>query len=87
MQTNNCALDVSYQKTAKKIFNILGTKIRFKSEEETDIIAFEFLGVIWDYNVVDIKQTSHYIDISCKKYIHHLCHSHGWEDNNNKIPS
>ena len=57
------------KKTADNIFNIIGTKIRFKFEEEKVIFSFEFLGIIHDYNGVDIKQTSHYIDMSFENYI------------------
>ena len=49
------------------------------------ILPFESLGVVKDYNGVDIKQTSHYIGMSCENYIHRLARTHGWEldDNNN----
>ena len=40
-----------------------------------------FLGVVNNYNGVDIKQTSRYIEMSYQKYIHCLCKSHGWELN------
>lgn len=40
--------------------------MRFKYEEEKVIIPFEFLGIIRDYNSVDIKQTSNYNDMSCE---------------------
>ena len=46
--------------------------MRFKGEEEKGVITFEFLGVICDYNGVDIKQISHYIYMSCETYIKHL---------------
>ena len=65
----------------KNIFNIIGEKMRFPSEKEKSIIPFEFLGIVNDYNGVDIKQTSHYIEMSCQNYIHCLCKSHGWEMN------
>ena len=48
----------------------------FNDEEEKGIIPFEFLGVIFDYNGVDIKQTSHYINMSCESYIKCLTKSH-----------
>lgn len=41
----------------------------YPSEEKKDIVLFEFLGVLKDYNCVDIKQTSYYIDMSCESYI------------------
>ena len=39
----------------------------------------EFLGVVNDYNGVEIKQTPYYIEISCKNYITRLLRSHSWE--------
>ena len=43
--------------------------MRFTLEEKKGIVPFEFLGVVKDCNGVDIKQTSHYIDMSCESYI------------------
>ena len=57
------------EKTTKDIFNIIGEKMSFPSEKEEGIIPFEYLGVIKEYNIVDIKQTSHYIEIYCENYI------------------
>ena len=48
----------------------------FKDEEEKGIIPFEFLGVNFDYNGVDIKQISHYIVMSCERYINCIAKSH-----------
>ena len=73
------------KKTARNIFKILETKMRFKPEEEKGIIPFEFLRVVCDFNGVDIKQTSHCIDMSCETYIHHLSKSYVWETE--KTPS
>ena len=65
------------EKTAKDIFNIIGTKMSFASEKKKGIVLFEFLGVVKDYNGVDIKQTSHYIEMSCENYIQCLARTHG----------
>ena len=40
----------------------------------------EFLGVVNDYNGVEIKQTPYYIEMSCKNYITRLLRSHSWEN-------
>ena len=40
---------------------------------------FEYLGIVKDYNGVDIKQTSHYIDMSCESYIKRLYKSYDWD--------
>ena len=51
----------------------------FASERKKGIVPFEFLGVVNDYNGVDIKQVSHYLEMSCENYIHCLARTHGWE--------
>ena len=83
---DDCLLMCKDEKTAKDIFNIIGTKMSFASEKKKGIVSFEFLGVVKDCNEVDIKQTSHYLGMSCENYIYWLARTHGWEladDNNN----
>ena len=79
-QIDNCSCVCCDQKTTEKVFNTIARKIRFKLEEENGIIPFEFLGVICDYNDVDIKKTSHCIDMSCENYIQQLCRSYDLEN-------
>ena len=67
-QINNCIAQTKLKETAKNIFNIIGTKMRFASKEKKGIILFEYLGIVKDYNGVDIKQTLNYIDMSCERY-------------------
>ena len=76
---DDCIISCKSEQMARNIFNIIGEKMRFPSEKEKGIIHFEFLGVVNDYNGVDIKQTSHYIEMSCQNYIHCLCKSHEWD--------
>ena len=75
---DDCCVLSKDKKTTKDIFNIIGTKMSFASEKKKGIVPFEFLGVVKDYNGVDIKQTSHYIEMSCENYIHRLARTHGW---------
>lgn len=70
---DNCMLLYKEEKTVKNILNIIDKKIRFATEKEKCIIIFEFRGVVNDYNDVDIKQTSFYIEISCECYIKQAC--------------
>ena len=74
---DDCCILSKDEKTAKDIFNIIGTKMSFVSEKKKGIVPFEFLGVVKDYNGVDIKQTSHYIEMSYENYIHCLSRTHG----------
>ena len=54
-QVDDCLCSCIHEKTARDIFITIGTKMRFASEEKKTIIPFEFLGVVKDYNGVDIK--------------------------------
>ena len=78
-QIDDCLCQLKWEETAKNIFNIIGNKMSYPSEEKKDIVLFEFLGVLKDYNCVDIKQTSYYIDMSCESYIKWLWKSRDWE--------
>ena len=68
---------ITSEKAARDLFNDIGVKIQFLSEKQDRTIPFEFLGVISDYNGVDIIQTPDYIEMSCKNYILRLLKSHG----------
>ena len=59
--------------------------MQFDTEREQGIVPMEFLGIVNDYNGVEIKQTPYYIEMSCKNYINRFLWSHGWEkeDKNN----
>ena len=74
---DDCIISCTNEKTARNIFNIIGEKMQFQREKEKGIIPFEFLGIVNDHNGVDIKQNSHYIEMSCQNYIQRLCKSHG----------
>ena len=78
-QINDCIAQTKREERAKNNFNITGTKMRFASKEKKRIIPFEYLGIEKDYNGVDIKQTSHYIGVSCESYIKRLYKSHDWD--------
>ena len=57
----------------------MGKKIQFPSEVEQGIAPFEFLGIVKDYNGVDITQTPNYMEMLCKNYISRLLKSNGWD--------
>ena len=69
----------SEKATRDDLFNNIGMKIQFPSEVEANIISFEFLGVIKDYNGVNIIQTLDYIKMSSQNYIIRLLKSYGWD--------
>ena len=62
-------LGTTNEKDAKDLFNDIGMKIQFPSEVEANIVPFEFLGIVKDYNGVDIIQTPDYIEMSSQSYI------------------
>ena len=47
-----CTVCTDKQNT-KNIYNLIGTKIQFKSEQEKGDIPFEYLGLIKYYNGTD----------------------------------
>ena len=70
-------LGTTSKKAMKDLFNDIGVKIQFPSEFETNIIPFEFSGVVKDYNGVNIIQTLDYIEMSSQSYI--ILKSQGWD--------
>ena len=46
---------------------------------EQGIIPFEFLGIVKDYNGLDITQTPNYVEILWKNCIARFLKSHGWD--------
>ena len=67
------------KKATRVLLNDIGIKIQFPSEVEANIILFEFLGVVKDYNGVNIIQTPDYNEMSSQNYIICLLKSHGWD--------
>ena len=46
------------------------------------------MGLIYDFNEIDVLQTDSYMKISCATYIHRLVTTHGWkEDSRTKSTS
>ena len=83
-QVDDFLLTCDSETTAKNIFDTIRKKIQFDSEKEKNIIPFEYLGVVTDYNGVDIIQTPDYIEMSCGNYIRRLLKSHGWDTASSK---
>ena len=73
------------EKATRYLFNNIGVKIQFPSEKQDGTIPFKFLGVINDYNDVDIIQTPDYIEMICTNYILWLLKSYGWDTPSPKL--
>ena len=87
-QVDDFLLACESKEIAENIFQDIGNAIRFPSEERDGITPFEFLGVVKDYNGVDIKQTKDYIEMSCANYLRRLLKSHGQDTESSKpVPS
>ena len=68
-QVDDFMLGTTSEKATRDLFNNIGIKIQFPSEKEENIVLFEFLGIVKDYNGVDIKQTPDYIEMLSKSYL------------------
>ena len=84
-QVDNFMFACKKEQTAKNIFNDIGRRISFNTENSQCIIPFEYLCIVEDYNGVEIKQTTHYIEMSCENYVQRLLRSHGWEHPSSKF--
>ena len=76
-QINDFCLGVTSEQSVRNLFNDIGQKIQFHIETEWGIIPFKVLGVVKDYNGVDITQTPNYIKILRTSYINHMLKLHG----------
>ena len=61
---------------AKEIYDIIGRMLMLPGEKEP---PFGYLGLIDDYNGVQIEQSSQFLTVSCSKYIHRIMKTHGWD--------
>ena len=78
-QVDNFCCACTDEQDAKNIYNLIGTKIQFKSEREKGNIPFEYLGLVQDYNGTDRIQTKNHIEMDCSNYIARFLKSHGWD--------
>jgi hypothetical protein len=69
------ALSCSHEALAKKIYDIIGTKLQFATEPTP---PFSYLGLVDDFNGIDVGQYSDSIVVSCGRYIDRVLRTHGW---------
>ena len=70
---------------ADRIYDIIRQKLQLPNEDKP---PFAKIGLINNFNEIDISQTNSYIKISCATYIDWLVRTHGWkEDKGIKIIS
>ena len=75
-QVDDFAMACKDETTAKKLYEEIG--LALQTEQETEP-PFAYLGLVKDFNGVDISQTNEYIEISSSNYIDRVMRSHGWE--------
>jgi hypothetical protein len=63
------------EEVAHSIYGQIGTKLQLPSKSEP---PFKYLGVLHDFNSLDVHQYSDSITISCTSYIDHILKTHGW---------
>ena len=72
---DNLALSVDNESTACTIFYIIEKKLQLSNELDP---PFTYLGLLQDYDSVDVNQCKEYIEIHFTNYINHVFTSHGW---------
>lgn len=83
-QVDDFMITCTDENMAKNIRNIIGTKIRFETEKNRGEVPIEFLGMVDDYNGVDINQTDQLVEMSAKRYNGQFLTSHGWNETSNE---
>ena len=76
-QTDDLTLTTNEESTAKNIYGIIRAKLQLPGETEP---PFTFLGLVIDFNGVDVNQQKEYIEVNAFDYINQILTSHGWID-------
>ena len=76
-QVDELALACTNQELADRIYDIIGQKQQQPNEYKP---PFAKMGLINDFNGIDVFQTNSYIKISCATYIDWLVTTHGWKE-------
>jgi hypothetical protein len=80
-QVDDFALACPTESIAKNVYEIIGRALQLPEESAP---PFKYLGLINDFNGVDVNQHQGYIEITANSYISRLLKSHGWDTPNNK---
>lgn len=83
-QVDDFTIACKDENIARKLTEIIGKKIWFKTEEEQNNLPIEFLGLVTDYNGVDIEQASRKIRMHAKAYLERFLQTHGWDTESDK---
>ena len=83
-QVDDFALACSNESIANEIYDIIGNDLKLPTEDK---VPFTKLGLITDFNGIDVEQSRDFIEISCSNYIDRIMTSHGWETDRRMQPS
>lgn len=83
-QVDDFVLACRYESTSVDLYNQIGLALQRPVEKEKNFIPFTQLGVVNDFNGIDIHQCKDYIEISSESYIDRLLKTHGWDTPSNK---
>ena len=79
-QVDDFALACKNESTAKEIYDIIGRRLQLPNEP---VVLFAYLGLVQDFNGIDITHTRDYIEINCPGYIGRILRTHGWTKTKN----
>ena len=83
-QVDDFALACNDEATAKDLYKQIGSRLKLLDETED---PFSYLGLITDFNGIDVEQSRDYIQISCGNYIDRIYTSHNWNDDRSMKPA
>ena len=75
-QVNDFALATPNEALAKLIYDRIGKKLQLPSEED---VPFKYLGLLEDFNGLNVKQYRDCTVVSCEAYIDRVLKTHGWD--------
>ena len=76
-QVDDFALSCSHEAIARHIYDIIGRSLQLPSETSP---PFKYLGLLTDFNGLDVHQYDDSIVLSCERYIDRLLTTHGWTE-------
>ena len=83
-QVDDFSLACTDESIADAIYDIIGNDLKLPTEDK---VPFTKLGLVTDFNGIDVEQSRDFIEISCSNYIDRIMTSHGWETDKMMQPS
>jgi len=83
-QVDDFALACPNEDMAKRLYDQIDEHLQLPSETQP---PFKYLGLLKDFNGLDIAQYSDAIKLSCEKYIERVLTTHGWNKPPPAVPS